>query len=252
MNNASKGRCVTITPSDRLREHYAFRLASAKRKSPARALGAPLDTFPDSTGMAERRSPIRRVSGHFCETRRVGDRRSGGKCHAHRVGARKKVCPQLFFQTQSLMIMSKVSTAPHPPPAEPVSAARTAPDFSQPVQRPPKGALKLMGEVLNHGGPGYLQFAITNLCNADCDFCGFARSKFDPQARRSVSLDEARRVIDIAVKNHIGYLLFVGGEPMVHRDLRAMTRHAAETRHPPDDLHQRRFVDRRKHARPHQ
>ncbi len=125
--------------------------------------------------------------------------------------------------------MSKVSTAPHPPPAEPVSAARTAPDFSQPVQRPPKGALKLMGEVLNHGGPGYLQFAITNLCNADCDFCGFARSKFDPQARRSVSLDEARRVIDIAVKNHIGYLLFVGGEPMVHRDLRAMTRHAAET-----------------------
>ena len=123
MNNASKGRCVTITPSDRLREHYAFRLASAKRKSPARALGAPLDTFPDSTGMAERRSPIRRVSGHFCDTCRVGDRRSGGRNHAHRVGARKKVCPAAFFQTQSLMIMSKVSTAPHPPPAEPVSAA---------------------------------------------------------------------------------------------------------------------------------
>ena len=52
--------------------------------------------------------------------------------------------------------------------------------------------------------------------------------KFDPKARRSVTLDEAKRVIDIAVKNHIGYLLFVGGEPMVHRDLRAMTRYAAE------------------------
>jgi len=62
----------------------------------------------------------------------------------------------------------------------------------------------------------------------DCDFCGFARSKFDPKARSSVTLPEARDVIDIAVKNHIGYLLFVGGEPMVHRDLRAMTRYAAE------------------------
>jgi len=101
-------------------------------------------------------------------------------------------------------------------------------DFSKPVIRPKKGALKLIGEVLNHGGPGYLQFAITNICNADCGFCGFARSKFDPKARRSVTLQEARDVIDIAVKNHIGYLLFVGGEPMVHRDLRAMTRYAAE------------------------
>ncbi|HSY09499.1 MAG TPA: radical SAM protein, partial [Candidatus Dormibacteraeota bacterium] len=101
-------------------------------------------------------------------------------------------------------------------------------DFSKPVVRPKKGTLKLIGEVLNHGGPGYLQFAITNICNADCGFCGFARSKFDPKARRSVTLQEARDVVDIAVKNHIGYLLFVGGEPMVHRDLRAMTRYAAE------------------------
>jgi MoaA/NifB/PqqE/SkfB family radical SAM enzyme len=98
----------------------------------------------------------------------------------------------------------------------------------RPVVRPKKGAFQLFKEVLAHGGPGYLQFAITNICNADCGFCGFARSKFDPKARRSVTLLEARAVIDLAVKNHIGYLLFVGGEPMVHRDLRAMTRYAAE------------------------
>ena len=35
-------------------------------------------------------------------------------------------------------------------------------------------------------------------------------------------------MIDICVRNHIGYLLFVGGEPLVHRDLRAMMRYAAE------------------------
>src|SRR3954447_15537721 len=113
------------------------------------------------------------------------------------------------------------------------TATSTAPgtetgDFSKPVVRPRAGPWKLLGEVLEHGGPGYLQFAITNVCNAKCDFCGFAVDRFDPKQRRSVTLQEARDVIDIAVKNHIGYLLFVGGEPMVHRDLRAMTRYAAE------------------------
>jgi MoaA/NifB/PqqE/SkfB family radical SAM enzyme len=112
----------------------------------------------------------------------------------------------------------------------PWAEGKIPPDQTSPPPIRPKktGAFTLFREVLRHGGPGYLQFAITNLCNADCDFCGFARSKFDPKARRSVTLEEARRVIDVALKNHIGYLLFVGGEPMVHRDLRAMTRYAAE------------------------
>src|SRR5678816_2542967 len=109
--------------------------------------------------------------------------------------------------------------------AEPVTKS---PGFSRPVVRPETSAFQLLREVLDHGGPGYLQFAITNICNADCGFCGFARSKFDPKARRSVTLQEAQDVIDICVRNHIGYLLFVGGEPMVHRDLRAMVRYAAE------------------------
>ena len=125
--------------------------------------------------------------------------------------------------------------------------ARTAPDLQKialtsapaaeaertatqegPVVKPKKSAWRLFGEVLDHGGPGYLQFAITNICNAKCDFCGFAVDRFDPKMRRSVTLKEAKDVIDIAVKNHIGYLLFVGGEPLVHKDLRAMVRYAAE------------------------
>ncbi|PWU20454.1 MAG: radical SAM protein [Verrucomicrobia bacterium] len=112
-------------------------------------------------------------------------------------------------------------------PREPRSVPR-APDFSHPVARPTKSLLRLLVEVLDHGGPGYLQFAITNICNAKCDFCGFAVDRFDPRKRRSVTLEEAQDVIEICVKNHIGYLLFVGGEPLVHKDLRAMTRYAAE------------------------
>ena len=102
-------------------------------------------------------------------------------------------------------------------------------EVSARVLPPRKTAWQLFKEVLDHGGPGYLQFAITNICNARCDFCGFAVDRFDPKQRRSVTLKEARDVIDIAVRNHIGYLLFVGGEPMIHRDLRAMVRYAAES-----------------------
>ncbi len=97
-----------------------------------------------------------------------------------------------------------------------------------PVVKPKKRFSRLLAEILSHGGPGFLQFAITNVCNARCDFCGFAVDRFDPRQRRSVSLEEARDVIDICVKNHIGYLLFVGGEPLVHKNLRHMIRYAAE------------------------
>ncbi len=112
--------------------------------------------------------------------------------------------------------------------AELPSAGAAAPERVAAVARPRQGVFKLLREVLEHGGPGYLQFAITNICNAKCDFCGFAVDRFDPKRRRSVTLQEARDVVDICVKNHIGYLLFVGGEPLVHRDLAAMTRYAAE------------------------
>jgi MoaA/NifB/PqqE/SkfB family radical SAM enzyme len=97
------------------------------------------------------------------------------------------------------------------------------------VKIPRKSPLNLVSEVLRYGGPGYLQFAITNICNAKCDFCGFSVDRFDPRERRSVSLKEAMDAIDISVRNHIGYMLFVGGEPLVHKDLNAMVRHCAES-----------------------
>jgi len=115
---------------------------------------------------------------------------------------------------------------PSPPTIEPPTPSVEA---ARPVPRPRKNVWQLLGEVFSHGGPGYLQFAITNVCNAKCDFCGFAVDRFDPKQRHSVTLQEAKDVIDICAKNHIGYLLFVGGEPLVHRDLRAMVRYAAES-----------------------
>lgn len=103
------------------------------------------------------------------------------------------------------------------------------PDFSHPVVKPRKTAWKLWREVLEHGGPGNLQFAITNICNAKCDFCGFAVDRFDPKLRLSVTLNQVKDVIDIAVRNHVGYMVFVGGEPLTHKELRGMVRYAAES-----------------------
>lgn len=121
--------------------------------------------------------------------------------------------------------MNSLTVEPKPDRAETDGTAKAA---DQRTTSGKPGFLQLIRDVLDHAGPGYLQFAITNICNADCDFCGFARSKFDPKARRSVTLAEARDVIAICRRNHIGYLLFVGGEPMVHRDLTAMVRQAAD------------------------
>ncbi len=101
-------------------------------------------------------------------------------------------------------------------------------DSQRNVRVQPKSAWRMFREVLDHAGPGYLQFAITNICNAKCDFCNFAVDRFDHRQHRSVTLEQARDVIEIARRNHIGYLLFQGGEPLVHKDLPAMVRSCAE------------------------
>ena len=133
------------------------------------------------------------------------------------------------------------ATLEQPPPLERLNGGGSTPATTQPppagsgtpkpapIASPRKSRWQLFREVLRDGGPGYLQFAITNICNAKCDFCGFAVDRFDPKQRRSVTLAEARDVIDIAARNHIGYLLFVGGEPLVHPGLVEMVRHAAES-----------------------
>lgn len=118
-----------------------------------------------------------------------------------------------------------LSQVPAPAPGQPLDPRLG--DVTQPIPAPVASGWSLLRDVLAHGGPAYLQFAITNVCNADCGFCGFARSQFDPKKRRSVTLGEALDVIDISRRNHVGYLLFVGGEPLVHRELRWMVRHAA-------------------------
>ncbi|MEZ0230045.1 MAG: radical SAM protein [Planctomycetota bacterium] len=82
--------------------------------------------------------------------------------------------------------------------------------------------------VLRDGGPGFAQFAITNGCNAACAFCGFSVDKLPKNQYVYVTLDDAKASIDILYKNGIRFLVLVGGEPLMHRDIYAMITHARD------------------------
>src|ERR1043166_6823244 len=93
-------------------------------------------------------------------------------------GVKKKGLPQWRFPGQYDPVRS-MSTVTLPPPSGSARAERVpspAATGSLPPSRPKRKRQlwRLVGDVLQHGGPGYLQFAITNICNAKCDFCGFA------------------------------------------------------------------------------
>ena len=71
--------------------------------------------------------------------------------------------------------------------------------------------------ALADGGPGFCQIALTNACNAACGFCSFARLPKDQWVIPDT--DEIARAIDALAARGVGYLVFVGGEPLLHPGL---------------------------------
>jgi MoaA/NifB/PqqE/SkfB family radical SAM enzyme len=64
--------------------------------------------------------------------------------------------------------------------------------------------------------PAICDVSVTNLCNAACDFCGFARQKNLIGPRRYVDLEQFTRALPVLRRRHIRYMTFQGGEPLVH------------------------------------
>ena len=88
--------------------------------------------------------------------------------------------------------------------------------------------LEIVKQVFVDGGPSTCQFAITNVCNAACDFCSFSRDRLPTKSGKSVPLEDALRAIDILYSNGVRFLVVTGGEPMVHRHCNAILKHAKE------------------------
>ena len=70
--------------------------------------------------------------------------------------------------------------------------------------------------------PAVLDFSVTDYCQADCDFCGFARSKMRGQPRRFADSAAFEAALPILARRGIRYLNFQGGEPLLHPQILAM------------------------------
>lgn len=86
----------------------------------------------------------------------------------------------------------------------------------------------LLRMVLEDGGPGFCQFALTNACNARCVFCNFAAGTLPRDARRFVSRENALDAIEILYCRGIRYLVITGGEPLLHPALGSVVECAAK------------------------
>jgi MoaA/NifB/PqqE/SkfB family radical SAM enzyme len=67
--------------------------------------------------------------------------------------------------------------------------------------------------------PAVCDVSVTNVCNAACEFCGFARDKTLVGTARYLDAKEFSRALPILHRRGIRYLTLQGGEPLVHPDI---------------------------------
>jgi MoaA/NifB/PqqE/SkfB family radical SAM enzyme len=79
-----------------------------------------------------------------------------------------------------------------------------------------------MLRVVQRGGPALCNVAVTNACNAACDFCNFARGKVGARNLRYIDAGQFARALDILYRRDIRYISFFGGEPLLHSRLAEM------------------------------
>jgi MoaA/NifB/PqqE/SkfB family radical SAM enzyme len=73
-----------------------------------------------------------------------------------------------------------------------------------------------MLRLLAHGGPGLCNIAVTNSCNATCDFCNFANGKIPHANLRWIDATRLDAALQILHGRGIRYISFFGGEPLLH------------------------------------
>jgi MoaA/NifB/PqqE/SkfB family radical SAM enzyme len=67
--------------------------------------------------------------------------------------------------------------------------------------------------------PAVCDVSVTNVCNAACDFCGFARDKTLVGPRRHLDADGFAQALPILYRRGIRFVTLQGGEPLVHPDI---------------------------------
>lgn len=77
-------------------------------------------------------------------------------------------------------------------------------------------------KLIRRGGPGLCNVAVTNSCNATCNFCNFARGKVPTSDLRWIDAEQFAQALDILHERDIRYVSFFGGEPLLHPRLADM------------------------------
>jgi MoaA/NifB/PqqE/SkfB family radical SAM enzyme len=90
--------------------------------------------------------------------------------------------------------------------------------------------LRDMLRLIGQGGPALCNIAITNSCNATCDFCNFANGKIARQNLRWIDAKQFDSALDILHRRGIRYVSFFGGEPLLHAHVGEMISLAVEKR----------------------
>lgn len=81
-------------------------------------------------------------------------------------------------------------------------------------------------QLIRHGGPALCNIAVTNSCNATCDFCNFANGKIARKDLRWMDASRLDAALEILYRRGIRYISFFGGEPLLHPQLPDMIRTA--------------------------
>ncbi|HZQ70479.1 MAG TPA: radical SAM protein [Terriglobales bacterium] len=76
--------------------------------------------------------------------------------------------------------------------------------------------------LIRHGGPALCNIAVTNSCNATCDFCNFANGKVARKDLRWIDAERFQGALEILHARGIRYVSFFGGEPLLHPRLADM------------------------------
>ena len=81
--------------------------------------------------------------------------------------------------------------------------------------------------LIRGGGPALCNIAVTNSCNATCDFCNFANGKIARQDLRWMDASRLDAALEALHRRGIRYVSFFGGEPLLHPQLPNMISMAA-------------------------
>lgn len=79
-----------------------------------------------------------------------------------------------------------------------------------------------MLRLIRRGGPALCNVAITNSCNATCDFCNFANGRVERKDLRWIDADQFDAALQILHDRGVRYVSFFGGEPLLHPRLSDM------------------------------